>query len=279
MPGMSSPVEVFRPSTSKRALLSSRCEESPEAPTGADFPAPRELRPRDALRLIDEAEALGIPWKEILSREILAESTLQRFLGAEIGNLPLWRVISILPNTLLHCWRARDLLDRLFWEASAEGSRSARREVTALLGCLTGRRARRVREETILARHYWFAYNRVLELQAVALAAEKCRAEAALQVASLCQSTGAPRRDVQWAVARLTSHERSYVLDDAMARAREEGFEIPRASTEPESFSRLRRFVSRHRLFRKDGFKFQRFKVQVKRQAHRLGNLKPETGL
>src|SRR5215467_4068113 len=120
----------------------------------------------DAIRVIEEAEALGIPWREILSREILAESTLQRFLGTEIGELPLWRVMSILPYTLLHCWRARDLVDRLSWEASAEGSTAARREIEDLLCCLTGRRARGVGESTDRARHSWFAYNRVLELQA-----------------------------------------------------------------------------------------------------------------
>jgi hypothetical protein len=35
-----------------------------------------------------------------------------------------------------------------------------------------------------------------------------------------------------------------------MARAREEGFEIPPAETELAAFSRLRRFVRRHRLLR-----------------------------
>jgi hypothetical protein len=230
---MSSLAEFLRPSLGS-------------APAVLDVPAPRESRPGDALRLIGEAEALGIPWKEILSREIQAESTLQRFLGTDMRDLPLWRVISILPNSLLHCWRARDLLDRVFWEASAEGSRAARREVTALVDCLTGRRSRRVRESMILARHYWFAYNRVLELQALALAAEKCAAPPESRAVALHESTGAPRRDIAWAIARITSPDRSYVLDDAMARAREEGFEIPRASTEPEAFLRLRRFVTRH---------------------------------
>jgi hypothetical protein len=204
---------------------------------------------RDAFHEIDEAEALGIPWREILSREILAESTLQRFLGSEIRDLPLWRLVSILPGTLLHCWRTRELVDRLCWEASAEGSSAARREVAALLDYLTGKRARRVREEA-LARHYWFAYNRVLELQALALAAEKAAGPPASRVAALCGNTGAPRRDAEWAVARLTSPARTHALDDAMARAREEGFEIPRAPTEPRAFFLLRRFVSRHRLFK-----------------------------
>jgi hypothetical protein len=203
---------------------------------------------RDSMELIAEAEALGVPWREILSREVLAEATLQRFLGAEIRDVPLWRLVSILPVTLLHCWRARDRIDRLCWEASTEGGRSARREVKALLNKLAGSRPRRAGERTMLARHYWFAYNRVLELQAVALAAERCRAASGDREEALCECTGAPRRDAAWAVARLTSPGRSYVLEDAMARAREEGFEIPRAESELKAFARLRRFVSRHDL-------------------------------
>jgi len=233
MPRVSSLAEILRPHPD-------------DALEAAPCPGPSACPALDALRVIEDADALGIPWREILSREILAESTLQRFLGSEITDLPLWRVISILPNTLLHSWRARELVDRLCWEASAEGSRAARREVAALLECLSGRRARRVHEEDMLARHYWFAYNRVLELQAVALAAEKCGAPPDARVPALCECTGAPRRDVDWAVARLTSSARSHALDDAMSRAREEGFEIPRASSEPKAFSLLRRFVSRH---------------------------------
>ncbi len=221
-----------------------------DAPGTAASPVVGERLAPDALRLIENADALGIPWREILSREIQAESTLQRFLGSEIQDLPLWRAISILPATLLHSWRARELVDRLCWKASAEGSSEARREVTALLECLTGKRARRSREEATLAQHYWFAYNRVLELQALALAAEECGAPPGLRLAALSQCSGAPRRDVEWAAARLTSSARSNALDDAMARAREEGFEIPRAPTESVAFSRLRRFVSCHRLFR-----------------------------
>ena len=214
------------------------------APEGAGPPGADAVR-AEALGIVEEAEALGIPWREILSREILAESTLQRFLGCDLQDLTLWRAISILPGTLLHSWRARELVDRLCWKASAEGSAAARREVAALFEGLTGRLARRAREESMLARHYWFAYSRVLELQALALAAEKCGAPPETRVAALCACTGAARRDAEWAIGRLTSRARSHALDDAMARAREEGFEIPLASSELTAFSLLRRFVSR----------------------------------
>jgi hypothetical protein len=236
MPRMSSLAEILR--TSSDPLYS---EAAPNA---------LEPRPPENLRLIDEAEILGIPWQEILSREILAESTLQRFLGTRPRDLPLWRVVSILPSTFLHSWRSRDLMDRLFWEACAEGSRAARRQVVELLECLIGKRARRVREGTVRARHYWFAYNRVLELHAIALAGERYSGPPETRVAVLCEAMGAPRRDVEWAFERLTSPDRPPALDDAMARAREEGFEIPLATTEIIAFARLRRFVSRHPVLR-----------------------------
>jgi hypothetical protein len=202
----------------------------------------------EALQLIEEAEVLGIPWRKVLQREILAEGTLQRFLGAEIGDLPLWRALSVIPNTLFHSWRVRELVDRLCYDASAQGSRSARRELASLVACLSGPRARRRTEQTALAKHYWFAYQRVLELHAVALAAEKCRAAGGRRREQVYESTGCSRQDAQWAVDRLTSARRGDALDDAIARTREEGFEIPHGTTELQAFSRLRRFVRRHRL-------------------------------
>jgi hypothetical protein len=210
----------------------------------------RERDEPDALRLIAQAEALGIPWKRVLTQEILAEGTLQRFLGPDIAELPLWRALCLIPNSLFHSWRVRNLVDRLSWEASAQGSAAARRELAVLFESLTGPRARRLTSETSLAKHYWFAYHRVLELQSVALAAEKVLDEGTLRVSRVCEVTGCGRRDAEWAAERALSPTRSHALDDAMARAREEGFEIPPAQTDLVAFSRLRRFVLRHRLMR-----------------------------
>ena len=204
----------------------------------------------DALRLIAEADALGIPWRRVLTQEILAEGTLQRFLGPDIAELPLWRALCLIPNSLFHSWRIRNLVDRLSWEASAQGAAAARRELATLFESLTGPRARHLTSETSLAKHYWFAYHRILELQSVALAAEKVLDEGTLRISRVCELTGCGRRDAEWAAARATSPTRSHALDDAMARAREEGFEIPPAETELAAFSRLRRFVRRHRLLR-----------------------------
>jgi hypothetical protein len=204
----------------------------------------------DALRLIEEAEVLGVPWREVLKREIFTEGTLQRFLGSPVRDLPLWRALSIIPNSLFHSWRVRELVDRLCYEASTEGSQPARREIASLLECLSGPRARRITAEMTLAKHYWFAYQRILELQSIALAAERSRASGARGIAQVCDSTGCSRRDAEWAVVRWTSESRSHALDDAVLRAREEGFEIPNGATELQAFSRLKRFVSRHRLAR-----------------------------
>ncbi len=204
----------------------------------------------DALRLVAEAEALGIPWRRVLAQEILAEGTLQRFLGPDIEELPLWRALCLIPNSLFHSWRVRDLVDRLSWEASAQGAAPARRELASLFECLTGPRSRHLTSETSLARHYWFAYQRILEIQSVALAAEKILDDGVASVSRLCEITGCGRRDAEWAAARAAAAGRSHALDDAMARARNEGFEIPPAETEIQAFSRLRRFVRRHRLLR-----------------------------
>jgi hypothetical protein len=212
-----------------------------------DAPAGDCVSCDDALRLIEEAEVLGLPWKEILQREIQAEGTLQRFLGTDVRDVPLWRALSIIPHTLFHSWRVRQLVDRRCFEAST-GSRKARRELTSLLRCLSGPSANRVTERMALARHYWFAYQRVLELEAVALAAERRSEPGERTSREICESTGCSRRDADWAAARLTSPSRSHPLDDAVARAREEGFEIPHAASELQAFSRLRRFVSRCRL-------------------------------
>jgi hypothetical protein len=219
----------------------------PELP----FEDERAAAEADALRLIEEAEVLGIPWRQVLKREILAEGMLQRFLGSPIPDLPLWQALSVIPNSLFHSWRVRDLLDSLCHDAAAECSQSARRELAYLLECLSGPRARRMSERAVLSRHYRFAYDRVLELQAVALAAERCRAGGAARVQEVVEATGCGRADAEWALARASSPTRGHALDDAVSRVREEGFEIPVAPTELKAFSRLKRLVSRHRPLRR----------------------------
>ena len=206
-------------------------------------------RRADALHLIAEAEALGVPWKQVLEREILAEGMLQRFLGAPIRDLPLWRALAVIPASLFHSWRVRDTVDRLCHEASTEGSRVARKELATLIESVSGPHSRREARRVALTKHYRFGYERILELQAVALAAEEARAGGLERVLEVREATGCSRADAEWAVARLTSPSRTHALDSAVRRARLEGFEIPAAPTEIQAFARLKRYVSRHRPF------------------------------
>lgn len=220
----------------------------PARPSGgeSDKESRRKGGNDEALRLIAEAEALGIPWRQVLKREILAEGMLQRFIGSDIVELSLWQAVSVIPNSLFHSWRVRDLLDRLFYEASAAGSRLARQELAWLLKSLSDPIAGRAGEEKMLVKHYVFAYQRILELQMVALAFERSTGDGKSPFSAVCEATACSRRDAEWAASCLSSPQRSCVLDDAVARAREEGFEIPHAETALEAFSRLRKLISRH---------------------------------
>ena len=127
-------------------------------------------------------------------------------------------------------------------------TREARRELASLLESLSGPHARRDARRTALSRHYRFAYDRILELQTVALAAQRNPGVGGDLESRVREATGCSFGDAQWAIARLSSPSRTHALDSAVERAREEGFEIPPASTELQAFSRLKRFVSRHRI-------------------------------
>jgi hypothetical protein len=103
----------------------------------------------DALRLIAEADALGIPWRRVLTQEILAEGTLQRFLGPDIAELP--------GEPVPHPELALPFVeDQVSW-TDLLGSLGAR-AAAAGAGChalpeLTGPRARHLTSEG-LAKHY-----------------------------------------------------------------------------------------------------------------------------
>jgi hypothetical protein len=229
--------------------MSSLPEDRSERGMEESFFRDDRARRAEALRVIDQAEALGVPWKQVLEREILAEGMLQRFLGGPIRDLPLWRALAVIPASLFHSWRVRETVDRLCHEASTEGSRAARKELASLIESVSGPHARREAHRTALSKHYRFAYDRVLELQGVAMAAEEARGSGFERVLEVRDATGCSRADAEWAVARLTSPARTHALDSAVRRAREEGFEIPTAPSEIQAFARLKRFVSRHQPF------------------------------
>ncbi len=188
------------------------------------------------------AEALGIPWQRLLETEIQAERELRKTLGDLPEDAPLWRVFAALPMSLLDSWRVRERIRRLSWEARAASSRTAARDLRALSDHLAGKRAANEEGDPLL-RHLEFAYGRVQELEHAARSAEKARGDFAARLRTVLKKTGCLEADARWAVGRALAPRQRTVIEDAMGRARSEGFEIPRASTEFQAWVRLRRFV------------------------------------
>jgi len=197
----------------------------------------------DDRELIDIAEALGIPWRRLLDSEIQAERELRRTIGADSGEPPLWRVFAALPMSLLDSWRVRERVRNLSWEARITSSRRATRDLRALSDHLSGRHAGAEEAGDPLLRHLEFAYQRILELQQAARAAEKARGDCPARIRHVVKETGCLEQDARWAVGRALAPREGTVVEDAVTRARAEGFEIPRASTEFQAWVRLRRFV------------------------------------
>jgi len=230
-------------------------EEDPR-PVPTPFRGPPSSNEKgEGQQLLSEAEALGIPWRKILSDEILTEGTLRRYAGDPPAEIPLWRAVCILPNSLLQSWRVRALIDKLSWDASLDGSDEAARELKALQDHLCGPRGRREDPDMVMAKHLWFAYHRILELHDVRLAAAKSRGAETDRIRTLCSQTGCSRADAEWGIRRAGSASRAGPLEDGIARAREEGFDLPPAETDFQSFLLLRKLIRRHPLFRTGGRK------------------------
>jgi hypothetical protein len=62
-------------------------------------------------------------------------------------------------------------------------------------------------------------------------------------VAFVCARTRCGFDDAAWAICREDSPRPGHRLDTAIGKVREEGFQIPRASTEAQSFAALRRII------------------------------------
>lgn len=196
----------------------------------------------DAHELIEVAEALGIPWQRLLETEIQAERELRRTIGEALEEAPLWRVFAALPLSVLDSWRVRERIRALAWDARTCSSRRAARDLRALADHLSGKAPATDQSVDPLLRHFEFAHQRVLELQFMARSAEKARGDFSARVRQVLKDTGCLEPDARWAVERAAPRQRT-VIEDAMARARGEGFEIPRAATEFQSWVLLRRFV------------------------------------
>ena len=199
--------------------------------------------------VLAEAETLGIPWRAILSNEIFAEKILRDSVVNLDGDWPLACLFSLLPNSLLQSWRARERIHALSWEARVERSRAAAALLRSVFLHLAGKRAPGAPIDYLLANHLGFAYQRVLQLLRISRAAERCKGTRAKRIEAVAGRTHCSSSDAAWAVDRADSR-RSHRLDDAMRRAREEGFELPVASSELIAFTRLKRFVQRRPFLR-----------------------------
>jgi hypothetical protein len=195
------------------------------------------------------AEALGIPWLRILESEIESERALRRLLGEAAADEPLWRILCALPSSALDSWRVRERVNALACEASTGRAPSAGRDLKEVFDHLRGKRNGRRSSADLMAKHFWFAYQRVQELVRAAGAAEKARGEHAWRLRRTAEVSGCSAPDARWALDRAESPGRGHRLDDALARARSEGFEIPRAGTPLQSFVLLRKLARKNPPF------------------------------
>lgn len=193
--------------------------------------------------LLREATALGVPWERILAEEIRAERLLQISLSDVNEDWPLWAAFWILPLSLLNSWRVRERIHVRAWEASRQGCEEAARQLRALHAHLSGRQNGRPSEATLMRRHLWFGYQRVLALTRIGRLAEKLRGDPVDRIESVQKRAGCSREDATWAVERLISPTRGHSVDDAMRRARDEGFELPEDESEVRAFRLLRSYV------------------------------------
>jgi hypothetical protein len=200
--------------------------------------------------LIAVAEALGIPWQRLLGAEIAAERTLRGFVGEPEPEQPLWKFLSALPATALDSWRVRERLAERIREARLTRSGAAVRCVREAVDDLCGRGPAVRSQSQTLAVHLSLALERVRELSRAARAAERIRGEASERIARVVERTGCTEADAAWAVARAGAPDRTHAIDDAVRRARAEGFEIPSAASEFHAFLALRKLARRHPLRR-----------------------------
>jgi hypothetical protein len=199
-----------------------------------------EAEPESPSELVRGAEALGVPWQRILREEIQAEKALRRLLEDVDGDWPLEAGLKILPTSFLRSWRVRDRLHALWARSRVAFDRKARRQLRGVVASLLGKVPD---DRTTLAEHLWFAYQRVLLLQRVSRAAARSRGDLAERLAFICERARCRPDDAAWAAALEDSPRRGHRLDAAVRKARAEGFQIPRATTEARAFAALREMV------------------------------------
>jgi hypothetical protein len=186
------------------------------------------------------AESFGIPWRRILVAEIEAEEKLRRYLPDVQTECPLATAQTVLSFDLLRSWRVRDRIESLACQSRGGSLRSAVRELRRVFQRLTGKGDR---DQVALARHFWFAYQRVLLLQRVLRYAWRSCGTTAERLAFVCSRAGCCYDDAAWAVCLEGALLRAQRLEAVVRHVRDEGFLIPRAETEARSLSELRRIV------------------------------------
>jgi len=187
------------------------------------------------------AEALGIPWRRILLGEIEAEQRLRRYVGDVVREGPLPAASTVLSFSVLRSWRVRDEIETLACQARS-AVRGAERRLRLVFRHLIGKEKR---DPVALGQHFWFAYQRVLLLQRVRRAAARSRGTASMaeRLAEVCSRARCSFDDAAWALCQEDSPRRGQRLESAVRKVREEGFLVPRASTEARSLAELRRIA------------------------------------
>jgi hypothetical protein len=212
-------------------------------PSGSASVSLRRMSAEPAPDIHAVAEALGIPWRRILESEIDSERSLRRSLAGAAAEEPLWRILCALPSSALDSWRVRERVNAMACEARAGRAPAAARELVEVFDHLRGKRKDRGTSTRLMARHFWLAYQRVQELVAAARAAERSRGDRAMRLKATVEASGCATADAEWALERSASSRRDHRVDDAVRRARSEGFEIPRAGTAFQSFVLLRKLA------------------------------------
>ncbi|HWZ86244.1 MAG TPA: hypothetical protein VN032_08585 [Thermoanaerobaculia bacterium] len=209
---------------------------APQGPSPAD---PARNTDEARFEILRRAEALEIPWERILLDEIQAEQTQRRYVE-KVAEMPLATRLSLLSSSFLSAWRVRDQIQALSCAARTTSLQSAVRQLRLVFRRLAGQPDR---GNAALATHLWLAYQRVLLLQRVSRAARRSRGTNAERMASTCSTARCSFDDAAWALCREETSAPGHGLDAAVGKVRDEGFQIPRASTEARSFAELRRLV------------------------------------
>jgi hypothetical protein len=206
-------------------------EPAPQIPSASAEPA----------EILACAEALGIPWRRILLGEIEAEQRLRRYVGDVAREGPLPAASTVLSFSVLRSWRVRDEIETLACQARS-AVRGAERRLRLVFRHLIGKEKR---DPVALGQHFWFAYQRVLLLQRVRRAAARSRGTKSMaeRLAEVCARARCSFDDAAWALCQEDSPRRGQRLESAVRKVREEGFLVPRASTEARSLAELRRIA------------------------------------